>query len=168
MCSCLFVDDLCLKQEMGPVEPWSGSVTTWYSREFGEWNSNGYGAWLHASNALPGFFSASSGWSSGPDFKRRMLDYAQTCCVAVFIRDSSEGRVYLNEDGRPCIAYQYNEYDRRTMIKVCCSSWVACNPPPPFPIHGTENRAMMLHSSSMIEAYSLPKLYWQATFCSTA
>ena len=111
---------------MGPVEPWNGSVTTWYSREFGEWNSNGYGAWLHASNLLPGLFSASSSWSSGADFKRRLLEYAQTCCVAVFMRDTSEGRVYLDEDGRPSIAYQYNEYDRRTMIKVCGSSGTAC------------------------------------------
>ena len=110
-----------MMQEMGPVEPWNGSVTTWFNREIGDWNSNGYGAWLHAANPHIGSFSTSSGWTSGADFKRRLLDYPQTCCLAVFIRDTSEGRVYLSEDGLPCIAYQYNDYDRRTMIEVPCS-----------------------------------------------
>ena len=162
-------DALFIKQETGPVEPWNGSVTTWYSREFGEWNSNGYGAWIHASNSPPGLFSASSGWSSGADFKRRMLEYSQTCLVAVFIRDSSEGRVYLDEDGRPCIAYQLNEYDRRTMIKVCGSSGIAWRETPYR--CSTEYRAARLHISCPSEANcsaSQETWYCHAAYCGTA
>ncbi|KAK9833904.1 hypothetical protein WJX74_009498 [Apatococcus lobatus] len=118
--------------EMGPVEPWNGSVTTWFNRDIGDWNSNGYGAWLHASNAHIGYFSAGSGWSSGADFKQQLLDFSQTCCVAVFVRDSSEGRLYLNEDGMPCISYQYNEYDRRTMIQAAGARRVLMSHPDLF------------------------------------
>ena len=108
------------KQEHGPVHPWKGSVTTWFNREIGDWNNSGYGAWLHTSNSHPASFMSGTPWSSASDFKRRMLDYPQTCLLAVFMRDSSEGRVYLDDDGRPCIAYQLNDTDRRLMIEV---SW---------------------------------------------
>ena len=107
-----------LWQESGPVHPWEGSVTTFYNRQIGEWNEKGYGAWIHTSNPHLAQFAASTAWSSGPDFKRRLLDYPQTCCLGIFMRDSSEGRVYLNQEGQPQVAYTLNDYDRRTMVQV--------------------------------------------------
>ena len=103
------------------MHPWKGSVTTYYNREIGDWNQRGYGAWLHCSNLHPLQFSASTAWSSGADYKRRLQDYPQTCCVAVFMRDTSEGQVDLDEDGRPRVSYTLNDYDRRNMIQVAGS-----------------------------------------------
>ncbi len=36
------------------IHPWKGSVTTWYSRQVGDWEGEGYGAWLHLANPHPG------------------------------------------------------------------------------------------------------------------
>ena len=36
------------------MHPWKGSVTTWYSRDIGDWEGEGYGAWLHLANPHPG------------------------------------------------------------------------------------------------------------------
>lgn len=39
---------------MQVMHPWKGSVTTWYSRDIGDWEGEGYGAWLHLANPHPG------------------------------------------------------------------------------------------------------------------
>ena len=58
---------------MQVMHPWKGSVTTWYSRDIGDWDGQGYGAWLHVSNPHPG----------APPFESR-------CCILMvhFVLDS--------------------------------------------------------------------------------
>ncbi len=71
-------------------------------------------------------------WTSAADFKQRLLDYPQTCVLAAFMRDSSEGRVYLDKDGRPGVAYELNARDRRLMVEVkrsqLCSPFLTAGP----------------------------------------
>ena len=47
------------------MHPWKGSVTTWYSRDIGDWDGEGYGAWLHLANPHPGALPSSASSRAG-------------------------------------------------------------------------------------------------------
>ncbi|KAK9819317.1 hypothetical protein WJX74_005354 [Apatococcus lobatus] len=100
-----------------PMHPWKGSVTTWYSRSIGDWEGEGYGAWLHLANPHPGQFAAAAPWGSGAAYKQSLLDYPHACILSVFVRDKSEGSIAPDEQGRPKISYKLNGYDRNTMVQ---------------------------------------------------
>ena len=95
-----------------PVEAWSGSLQTVYSRQFANLKGD-YGIWFEVTPAHPGMLALATPWGSGVEHKSEMRNAAHEAAMIVLARDTGEGHITLDRQGDPILHYWPNETDRR-------------------------------------------------------
>jgi choline dehydrogenase-like flavoprotein len=99
-----------------PVEAWTGSLQTVYSRQFANLKDN-YGIWFEVAPAHPGMLALATPWGSGLEHKSEMRNAAYEAAMIVLARDTGEGHITLDRQGDPILHYWPSETDRRHLVR---------------------------------------------------
>jgi choline dehydrogenase-like flavoprotein len=101
-----------------PVEPWKGPPQTVAVWKFIDLDGTYHGFWVEAAPAHPGLFALSIPWVSGRKHKEFMEQYyARSSASIVLLRERSAGRVSVDRDGYPVVAYDLEQADRQTLVR---------------------------------------------------
>ena len=101
-----------------PVEPWKGPPQTVAVWKFIDLDGTYHGFWVEAAPAHPGLFALSIPWIDGRRHKEFMKDYyARSSASIVLLRERSSGRVSVDRDGFPVVAYDLEQADRQTLVR---------------------------------------------------
>lgn len=100
------------------IRPWAGPPQTIAVTRFLDLEGSGHGFWMEAAPAHPGLFALAMPWSDGVGHKRAMAQrYRRSTASIVLLRERSAGRVTLDADGRPRVAYRLLPEDQREMLR---------------------------------------------------
>jgi choline dehydrogenase-like flavoprotein len=99
-----------------PIRMWAGVPQTLHIDRWLTLNGN-HGFWLETVPAHPGLTALGFPWRSGRDHKEVMRNYARIAANIVLVRDRSAGRVTIDREGNPVIAYKMVRGDRGTMMR---------------------------------------------------
>jgi choline dehydrogenase-like flavoprotein len=99
-----------------PIRMWAGVPQTLHIDRWLTLNGN-HGFWLETVPAHPGLTAVGFPWRGGKDHKEMMRNYARIAANIILVRDRSAGRVTIDREGNPVIAYRMVRGDRETMVR---------------------------------------------------
>ena len=99
-----------------PIRAWLGSPQTVKTDQFARLRG-GYGFRLEMAPAHPGIIAMGTSWDGGRQHKLQMLQSANAAIFFVLTRDTGEGRVQVDREGRAVMNYWPNEVDRRFLVR---------------------------------------------------
>ncbi|MDQ2942853.1 MAG: GMC family oxidoreductase, partial [Candidatus Dormibacteraeota bacterium] len=99
-----------------PIRAWEGSPQTVKTDQFAHLRG-GYGFRLEMAPAHPGINAMGTAWEGGRQHKQQMLQSANAAIFFVLSRDTGEGTVGLDRDGRALLRYWPNKVDRGFLVK---------------------------------------------------
>ncbi len=94
------------------VRPWEGTLQARYSAEL-RGTLGEYGPILETVPLHPGTGAVGMPWRSAADHRALMDRYASMSLCASLTRDTTSGRVRIDRDGNPRVAYKLNGTDER-------------------------------------------------------
>jgi choline dehydrogenase-like flavoprotein len=100
-----------------PVRTWDGPHQTVGVYRFQTTDAGAHGPWIEVAPAHPGLSAIALPWYGAEEYRRRMERIEHTATPIVLVRDVGEGRVGIDPDGRPEIAYRLTERDRRNLLR---------------------------------------------------
>lgn len=98
------------------IKAWEGSPQTIKTDQFANLRGT-YGFRIEMAPALPGTIASGTAWEGGLQHKRQMLRSANAAIFFVLTRDTGEGRVRVDRQGRPVISYWPNEVDAGFLVR---------------------------------------------------
>ncbi len=100
-----------------PMRTWEGPHQTIAVRRFQTIDPGAHGPWIEASPVHPGLAALATPWAGAADFLRLLerLEYVAT--PIVLVRDTGEGQVSVDGDGRPVIDYRLTAADREHLVR---------------------------------------------------
>lgn len=96
------------------VEPWKGSLQTVLSDHFKHLRGD-YGLRFEVAPAHPGMLGMVTPWRGGAQHKQDMARSPYAATFIALMRDTGEGRVTLDKQGDPTLAYFPNATDRSAL-----------------------------------------------------
>ena len=100
------------------VDMWRGPPQTVAVWKFIDLDGSYHGFWVEAAPAHPGLYALSIPWRGGRDHKDFMRRYySRSSASIVLLRESSSGRVTIDKEGYPVVAYDLGRADRETLIR---------------------------------------------------
>ena len=98
------------------IRAWEGSPQTIKTDQFA--NLRGaHGFRIEMAPALPGSIASGTAWESGLQHKLQMLRSANAAIFFVLTRETGEGRVRIDRQGRPVISYWPNDVDAGFLVR---------------------------------------------------
>jgi choline dehydrogenase-like flavoprotein len=98
------------------IRAWEGSPQTIKTDQFA--NLRGaHGFRIEMAPALPGTIASGTAWEGGLQHKLQMLRSANAAIFFVLTRETGEGRVRVDRQGRPVISYWPNEVDAGFLVR---------------------------------------------------
>ncbi|KAJ9091885.1 hypothetical protein QFC19_008911 [Naganishia cerealis] len=100
------------------VRPWEGNILTAVINEFSDQDGQGHGVKLEAMNMLPGIALSFAPWTTGSQYKSRLLRYPYTQGHIVLCREKETGRVRVDaKTGQMLIDYTPSALDRKHILE---------------------------------------------------
>jgi len=99
------------------IRTWEGPPQTVAVRKFQTAEPGAHGPWIESSPAHPGLSALAVPWSSSADFLRLLRRLEHVATPIVLVRDTGEGRVRPDEDGRPVVDYRLRPADRAHLVR---------------------------------------------------
>jgi choline dehydrogenase-like flavoprotein len=100
------------------VRPWEGGILTTVINEFSNLDGDGHGVKLEGMDMMPGLSMGFTPWSSGAQFKQRVLRYTHTQGHIVLCREKEPGRVRIDPTtGKLLIDYIPSAIDRKHILE---------------------------------------------------
>nr|PNR46442.1 hypothetical protein PHYPA_013561 [Physcomitrium patens] len=99
-----------------PGTCYEGAIMTSYSPIYKK-NGSFPVALLEVPSTHPGSFASFQPWTSAADFKERMRRFSRTVTLCAVTRDTSNGQVSVEADGKPKIDYTLNAVDEETILE---------------------------------------------------
>ncbi|KAH8815658.1 hypothetical protein F5884DRAFT_187284 [Xylogone sp. PMI_703] len=100
------------------VRPWEGGILTSVCTTFENLDGHGHGAKLEATCMLPSLSLTFANWSSGLDYKLRLLKYRHMNSFISIVRDRDPGRIVRDpHSGNPVIQYTPSPFDRANILE---------------------------------------------------
>lgn len=100
-----------------PVRLWHGPMLSRYMPAHTDLDGRGYGVVIEHPPAHPGLLALALPWRSGEQHKRMMARSAHYAAFIAITRDTGSGRVTIDAQGRPRIAYRLNDVDSGHLLR---------------------------------------------------
>lgn len=100
-----------------PVRTWEGPHQTVGVYRFQRSDPEAHGPWIEVAPAHPGLSAIALPWDGAEAHRRRMERIEFTASPIVLVRDSGEGKVNIDADGRPEFDYTLTERDRANLLR---------------------------------------------------
>ena len=99
-----------------PIRAWDGSPQTIKTDQFAHLRGT-HGFRIEMAPALPGTIASGTAWEGGLQHKVQMLRSANAAIFFVLTRDTGEGTVQVDREGRPVIRYWPNRVDAGFLVR---------------------------------------------------
>jgi choline dehydrogenase-like flavoprotein len=99
-----------------PIRAWTGSPQTIKTDQFARIHGD-YGFRIEMAPALPGTIASGTSWEGGLQHKTQMLRSAHAAIFFVLTRDTGEGTVTVDRQGKPVIRYWPNRVDSGFLVQ---------------------------------------------------
>lgn len=99
-----------------PIRAWNGSPQTIKTDQFAHLHGT-HGFRIEMAPALPGTIASGTAWEGGLQHKLQMLRSANAAIFFVLTRDTGEGSVQVDREGRPVIRYWPNTVDAGFLVR---------------------------------------------------
>ena len=99
-----------------PIRAWDGSPQTIKTDQFAHLRG-AHGFRIEMAPALPGTIAAGTAWEGGLEHKLQMLRSANAATFFVLTRDTGEGSVQIDREGRPVVRYWPNRVDAGFLVR---------------------------------------------------
>jgi len=99
-----------------PVRTWDGPHQTVGVYRFQSTDEGAHGPWIEVAPAHPGLSAIALPWDGSSEFWNRMERLERTATPIVLVRDTGEGRVRVDSDGRPEYEYHLSKRDRQNLL----------------------------------------------------
>ena len=100
-----------------PVRTWEGPPQTVGVYRFQRPDAGAHGPWLEVAPTHPGLAALATPWVGADDYLRLLERSEFVATPIVLVRDSGEGRVTVDRDGRPVLDYELRSEDRRNLVR---------------------------------------------------
>jgi choline dehydrogenase-like flavoprotein len=100
-----------------PVRTWEGPPQTVGVYRFQRVDPEAHGPWLEVAPAHPGLAALATPWAGAHDFLRLVERLEFVATPIVLVRDTGEGRVRADGQGRPVIDYELGTGDRANLVR---------------------------------------------------
>jgi len=99
------------------VRTWEGPPQTVGVYRFQRPDAGAHGPWLEVAPTHPGLAALATPWVGADDYLRLLERSEFVATPIVLVRDSGEGRVTVDRDGRPVLDYELRSEDRRNLVR---------------------------------------------------
>jgi len=100
-----------------PVRTWEGPHQTVGVYRFQTTDEGAHGPWIEVAPAHPGLSALALPWDGAAEFRRLMERTERVSTPIVLVRDVGEGRVTIDQDGRPAFHYALSRRDRQNLVR---------------------------------------------------
>ncbi len=100
-----------------PIRTWDGPHQTIRVYRFQSTDAGAHGPWIEVAPTHPGLAAVALPWDGAATFRRRMERLERVATPIALVRDSGEGRVRSDPDGRPIIDYVLTPPDRANLVR---------------------------------------------------
>jgi len=99
-----------------PIDFVKGAPMTTVSRVVEDQDGRGYGAKIWVPNFHPVTWAALLPWQGSREYKSAFAGFSHAAPLISLVRDQSEGRIWVDSDGRPRVSYTMGSTDKAHLL----------------------------------------------------